>query len=41
MGKGENFPAASNDSASGRQANRRVELILTDSAAHVAAESGR
>lgn len=41
MGKGENFPIASNDSASGRQSNRRVELIFTDGTAHVAAESGR
>jgi outer membrane protein OmpA-like peptidoglycan-associated protein len=41
MGKGENFPVASNDSPSGRQSNRRVELILTDGAAHVASESGR
>ncbi|WP_157995155.1 OmpA family protein [Peristeroidobacter soli] len=41
IGKGENFPIASNDSAAGRQSNRRVELIFTDGAAHVAAESGR
>ncbi|WP_116810121.1 OmpA family protein [Steroidobacter cummioxidans] len=41
VGKGEDFPIASNDSAAGRQSNRRVELIFTDGAAHVAAESGR
>lgn len=41
VGKGENFPIASNDSAAGRQSNRRVELIFTDGAAHVAGESGR
>src|SRR5918995_3276163 len=29
LGKGENFPIASNDSADGRQSNRRVQLILT------------
>ncbi|GFE80671.1 membrane protein [Steroidobacter agaridevorans] len=40
VGKGENFPIASNDSAAGRQSNRRVEMIFTDSAAHVGAGSG-
>lgn len=29
VGKGEGFPVASNDNASGRQQNRRVELIFT------------
>jgi outer membrane protein OmpA-like peptidoglycan-associated protein len=29
-GKGENFPVASNDSASGRQQNRRVEVIIAN-----------
>lgn len=32
VGKGKNFPVASNDTASGRQQNRRVEMIFTDSA---------
>lgn len=41
VGKGENFPIASNDSAAGRQSNRRVELIFTDSATHAAVETGR
>jgi len=30
IGKGENFPVASNDSASGRQMNRRVEVIISN-----------
>jgi len=30
VGKGENFPVASNDSASGRQMNRRVEVIIAN-----------
>ncbi len=38
LGKGENFPVASNDSADGRQSNRRVELIFTEDRAHVAAD---
>ncbi len=29
-GKGENFPVASNDSSSGRQMNRRVEVIIAN-----------
>lgn len=29
-GKGENYPVASNDSASGRQMNRRVEVIIAN-----------
>jgi len=41
MGKGENFPIASNDTAGGRQSNRRVELIFTDGATRIAAEPGR
>lgn len=40
LGKGENFPIASNDSAAGRQSNRRVELIFTDSATRIAADPG-
>jgi outer membrane protein OmpA-like peptidoglycan-associated protein len=30
LGKGENFPIASNDTADGRQSNRRVELIFAE-----------
>lgn len=30
-GKGEGLPVASNDSVSGRQLNRRVEVIITNS----------
>ena len=41
LGKGENFPIASNDSAAGRQSNRRVELIFTDGATRIAADPGR
>lgn len=40
VGKGENFPVASNDSAQGRQTNRRVELIFTDGTARIAADPG-
>lgn len=38
LGKGENFPVASNDSADGRQSNRRVELIITEDQARIAAD---
>jgi len=38
MGKDENFPIASNDSADGRQSNRRVELIFTEDQTRVAAD---
>jgi OmpA-OmpF porin, OOP family len=38
IGKGENFPVASNDDANGRQSNRRVELIFTEDQSHVAAD---
>jgi outer membrane protein OmpA-like peptidoglycan-associated protein len=38
LGKGENFPVASNDSADGRQSNRRVELIFTEDQARIAAD---
>jgi OmpA-OmpF porin, OOP family len=38
LGKGENFPIATNDSADGRQSNRRVELIFTDDETRIAAD---
>jgi len=38
IGKGENFPIASNDSVDGRQSNRRVELIFTEDQTRVAAD---
>jgi OmpA-OmpF porin, OOP family len=38
LGKGENFPIASNDSADGRQSNRRVELIFTEDRTRVAVD---
>ena len=38
-GKGEGYPVASNNSATGRQQNRRVEMIFTDSSSRVASDS--
>jgi OmpA-OmpF porin, OOP family len=38
LGKGESFPVASNDSADGRQSNRRVELIFTEDQTRIAAD---
>ena len=38
LGKGENFPIASNDSADGRQSNRRVELIFAEDRTRVAVD---
>jgi OmpA-OmpF porin, OOP family len=38
IGKGEGFPVASNDDASGRQSNRRVELIFTEDQPRIAAD---
>jgi OmpA-OmpF porin, OOP family len=38
VGKGENFPVASNDSGDGRQSNRRVELIFTEAESRIAAD---
>jgi OmpA-OmpF porin, OOP family len=38
MGKGEDYPIASNDDAGGRQRNRRVEMIFTDSQSKVASD---
>jgi outer membrane protein OmpA-like peptidoglycan-associated protein len=40
LGKGENFPMVSNDSADGRQSNRRVELIFSEGQARIAADPG-
>jgi len=39
VGKGESTPVASNDTASGRQANRRVELIFSQDASRVASDT--
>lgn len=38
LGKGENFPIATNDSVDGRQSNRRVELIFTEEQPRIAAD---
>jgi OmpA-OmpF porin, OOP family len=38
LGKGENFPIASNESVDGRQSNRRVELIFTEDQTRVAVD---
>ena len=38
VGKGEAYPIASNDDAGGRQRNRRVEMIFTDSQSKVASD---
>lgn len=38
IGKGEAFPIASNDNVGGRQRNRRVEMIFTDSQSKVASD---
>jgi outer membrane protein OmpA-like peptidoglycan-associated protein len=38
VGKGEGTPVASNDTASGRQANRRVDLIFSQDASRVASD---
>lgn len=38
IGKGENFPVASNDDANGRQSNRRVELIFTEDQPRIVAD---
>jgi len=38
LGKGENFPIASNDSVDGRQSNRRVELIFSEDQPRIASD---
>jgi outer membrane protein OmpA-like peptidoglycan-associated protein len=38
IGKGENFPVASNDDANGRQTNRRVELIFAEDSPRITAD---
>src|SRR5262249_39334014 len=37
VGRGKDFPVASNDTPSGRQQNRRVEIVFSDAAGHFAA----
>nr|WP_298717489.1 OmpA family protein [uncultured Steroidobacter sp.] len=38
VGKGKSFPIASNDTAAGRQQNRRVEMIFSDNRSRVASD---
>lgn len=38
VGKGKNYPIASNEDAGGRQRNRRVEMIFTDNKSQVASD---
>lgn len=39
IGKGEGFPVASNDTAAGRQQNRRVEIVFSDQQGRFASEA--
>jgi outer membrane protein OmpA-like peptidoglycan-associated protein len=39
VGKGKTAPVASNDTAAGRQQNRRVELVFQDDRSKVASDS--
>ena len=40
IGRGKSFPVATNDSAAGRQANRRVEIVFSDASGRFAEANG-
>jgi outer membrane protein OmpA-like peptidoglycan-associated protein len=41
LGRGKGYPVASNDTPEGRQQNRRVEIVFSDSSGHFAQTAGQ